>query len=306
MESPFFFLPFTQVFAHPGIGIVADSKGNIYYTDLEHVWKVTPDGTKTIAVLNVHTHELYMNNNDDLFGQHSIYSGEATNRWSHYIWRLRANGILDTIKPLTEGFFIEDYSFARDTAGNMYWVQQGNEDRIMKTTPQGTSTVLATGSFKRVQWLLPVEDRLYFVQEDGIYYVDSLKTVKSLVQNLSDKSQAHNTLFGLWADTEKNIYVANTHAHKIQKITSGGTVQDYYVSEGGWSPTGGLFDDNGNLWVLEYNTKNEARVQKVVKRAAPAQRRNWGRTLASLALPLSVAAIGIIGIIFLIRKAARH
>jgi len=30
--------------AHPGIGIVKDSKGNIFYTDLKQVWKISPDG----------------------------------------------------------------------------------------------------------------------------------------------------------------------------------------------------------------------------------------------------------------------
>ncbi|HLA68420.1 MAG TPA: hypothetical protein VJN65_01860 [Bacteroidota bacterium] len=36
--------------AHPGIGIVMDSKGNVYYTDLKRVWKIAPNGQKTIAV----------------------------------------------------------------------------------------------------------------------------------------------------------------------------------------------------------------------------------------------------------------
>ncbi|HET6768433.1 MAG TPA: hypothetical protein VFH08_13575, partial [Chitinophagaceae bacterium] len=41
---------------HPGIGIVKDCKGNIYYTALKQVWKIT-NGIKTIVVPNVHTHE---------------------------------------------------------------------------------------------------------------------------------------------------------------------------------------------------------------------------------------------------------
>jgi hypothetical protein len=288
-------------FAHPGIGIVSDSRGNIFYTDLEQVWKVSPDGNKTIAVPGVHTHQLYMDGDDALFGQHSIYSGEATNRWSHCIWRLRADGVLDTVKPNTEGFFIENYSFTRDADGNMYWVQQGKEEHIVKTAPDGTATVLASGHFKNVQWLLPVEDRVYFVQEDDIYYVDHSKTVTPLVRNLSGKTQAHNTIFGLWTDAAKNIYVANAHAHKIQKISSAGVI-DYYTSEKDWAPTGGLFDDRGNLWVLEYNTQNEARVQKISKGAAPAQKRNWFLPMAGLLLPLSVIAAGMLGVAFIIKK----
>ena len=36
--------------AHPGIGIVQDTQGNIFYTDLVHVWKISPDGERNIAV----------------------------------------------------------------------------------------------------------------------------------------------------------------------------------------------------------------------------------------------------------------
>lgn len=289
-------------FAHPGIGIVKDTRGAIYYTDLNHVWKVTPDGKKTIAVPGVHTHELYMDAADDLFGQHSIYSGEATNRWSHYIWRLRANGILDTVKGVTEGFFIENYSFARDTFGNMYWVQHWKEDRIVKTSAQGTTTVLATGNFKQVQWLLPVADRVYFVCEDGIYYIDRLKTVTTLARNLSNKQEAHNTLFGLWTDAAKNVYVANTQAHKIQKISPDGVIADYYISKGNWSPTGGLFDNNGHLWILEYNTKNEARVHNITKPVTPVRKQTGTLSTASLLLLLSVIGIVAVAVVFAIKK----
>lgn len=36
---------FFTALAHPGIGIVMDSKGNVFYTDLKQVWKISPDGT---------------------------------------------------------------------------------------------------------------------------------------------------------------------------------------------------------------------------------------------------------------------
>lgn len=32
------------IWAHPGIGIVMDSKGNVFYTDLKQVWKIDPLG----------------------------------------------------------------------------------------------------------------------------------------------------------------------------------------------------------------------------------------------------------------------
>ena len=56
--------------AHPGVGIVNDSKGNIYYTDLKHIWKIDTLGRKSIAVPHVHSHELYMDEHDNLYGEH--------------------------------------------------------------------------------------------------------------------------------------------------------------------------------------------------------------------------------------------
>jgi hypothetical protein len=49
-----------QTLAHPGVGIVHDRKGNIFYSDLKHIWKITPGGRKIIALKNVHIHELYI------------------------------------------------------------------------------------------------------------------------------------------------------------------------------------------------------------------------------------------------------
>lgn len=44
--------------AHPPVGIVMDRSGVVYYSDLERVWKIEPDGRKTVAVPDAHTHEL--------------------------------------------------------------------------------------------------------------------------------------------------------------------------------------------------------------------------------------------------------
>lgn len=35
--------------AHPGSGIVQDGRGNIFFTDLKQVWKITPDGQKSVT-----------------------------------------------------------------------------------------------------------------------------------------------------------------------------------------------------------------------------------------------------------------
>ena len=106
-------------FAHPGVGIVMDSKGNVFYTDLKHIWKIDKQGKLAIAVRYVHSHELYMDENDNLFGEHVWYEGEASNKWGHYLWRLSSAGAFEKLIPPTEGF-PESYSFVRDIHGHMY------------------------------------------------------------------------------------------------------------------------------------------------------------------------------------------
>ena len=109
--------------AHPGVGIVMDSKGNVYYTDLKQVWKIDTKGLKEVVVNNVHTHELAIDENDNLYGEHLWYEGEQVNTWGHYVWKYHpASGFQKVIKD-TEGF-LAHYSFVRDGMGNMYWANR--------------------------------------------------------------------------------------------------------------------------------------------------------------------------------------
>src|SRR5262245_19545380 len=80
--------------AHPGVGIVQDSRENVFYTDLKQVWKIAPDGTKSVAVAGVHTHELCLDSDDNLYGEHLWYEGDATQKWGHRVWRLKPDGTL--------------------------------------------------------------------------------------------------------------------------------------------------------------------------------------------------------------------
>ena len=164
-----FIFCFKSLSAHPGIGIVCDSKGNIYYTDLKQIWKLTPDGKKTVVVPNVHSHELYMDSNDNLYGEHLWYNGERLDTWGHYVWCLKNDGELTKVQEPTEGF-LTDYSFVRDIAGNMYWVERFTVSRFKKKTPDGTITTIAEGKFRDIRWSYCTKDGIYyFIDLDKLY-----------------------------------------------------------------------------------------------------------------------------------------
>jgi hypothetical protein len=256
--------------AHPGIGIVKDRKGNIFYTDLKQVWKIAKDGKRTIVVPNVHTHELYVDPNDNLYGEHLWYNGERLNTWGHYVWRLHANGKLDTVINPSEGF-LANYSFVRDAAGNMYWAERFKITRFKKKSTNGGINTITEGKFKDIRWMYANSNGVvYFIDLLDLYKIEPGKQHQLVAEDISNSSNLHapitnsrHNLMGIWTDIEENIYVANYSGQVVKKISSDGIVSKIAFSTAPWSPTGGVFDDQGNLWLLEYSVTNEARVRKI-------------------------------------------
>ena len=254
---------------HPGTGIVADRHGNVYYTDLRQVWKITKSGHRSVAVPGVHTHELYMDAQGDLYGEHMWYNGEKLNTFGSYAWCLRANGKLDTVKGPIEGF-LEDYSFARDGSGNQYWVERFTSSRIKRKSPDGTITTIAEGNFRNVTWMhVTPEGIVYFVDRFNVYQVKEKKS--SLLAALAPPPKSgdgRHSIFGIWTDNDNNLYAAVSDERKIKKVSVDGKISVMANSGPDWAPSGGVFDREGKLWVLEFNDKNEIRVRRIDTRHA--------------------------------------
>ncbi|MFT3910703.1 MAG: hypothetical protein QM737_14895 [Ferruginibacter sp.] len=272
----YFLIPFLTLVisyavpAHPGIGIVKDSKGNIYYTDLKNIWKITVDGKRVVVVTGVHTHELYMDANDDLYGEHLWYNGKTLNTWGRYVWCLRHTGKLDTILNQT-GEFLNDYSFVRDGAGNMYWVQRFTVSKFKKRTKNGQVITIAEGKFKNIRWMHAAKNgTIYFVDLTDLYKLENGKFTllkKDLHERTSvlEYTSLDHNVYGIWLDKNENIYVAIMGGQVVKKITATGTVTNVVYSPGPWKPCSGLFDDEGAMWLMETNTANEVRVRKIKK-----------------------------------------
>ena len=260
------------VFAHPGIGIVKDSHGNIYYTDLQQVWKIDKAGKKAVIVPNVHTHELYMDSANNLFGEHLWYNGERLNTWGHYVWCLKKDGSFEKIKGPSPGF-LQGYSFVRDGDGNMYWAEHWKISRIIKKTPADSVITLAEGKFKDIRWMYATKDgTLYFIDLTDLYKINKNKELILMAEGIEENSAGsrNNSLkhyiFGIWPDNANNIYIAVMGDNLVKRITPAGNVSTYIRSSGGWSPVNGLFDDEDNLFLMETNSLNEVRVRKITKK----------------------------------------
>lgn len=263
-------LPVT-LWAHPGIAIVADSKGTIYYSDLHQVFRIR-NGKTTIAVPRVHTHELYIDEKDNLYGAHQ--SNTSDDRFFHYLWVLNPDGRLDTVVGQRAAFEQVDFSLARDRQGNEYYTKQFIRKRdtahIYKKAPGGQETVLARGNFKGVAWLHPQDDgSLLFVKDNQVYRMTADGKATIIGRNIGSDKPSYTywnnkvIVYGLWQDTAANVYAAVFSDQAVKKIHPGGAVSQIYRSPGNWTPVQGVFDPSGQLWVMETNNNHETRVVKV-------------------------------------------
>jgi DNA-binding beta-propeller fold protein YncE len=264
----------TAALAHPPVSVVIDSRGNVYYSDLSQVWRVAPNGAKSVAVRGVHTHELYLDAQDNLFGEHLWYEGERIDRWGHYVWKRDAAGRVSLVKPRTEGF-LTDYSFTRDRAGNMYWpVREKGE--IRKRAPNGAITRVV-GELKQMRWLhVAPSGTLYVVDGGDLVRVRegrSTRLARSLMKTslLRPHVSFQHSVMGIWTDPAENVYLADYANGRVLRVTQSGRIATLAESTQPWSPTGGAFAPNGDLLLLEASITNAVRVRRIA--AAQLRRR---------------------------------
>jgi hypothetical protein len=253
------------VLAHPSVGVVIDSHGNVYYSDLAQVWRIEPDGTKSVVVPNVHTHELYLDAQDSLYGEHLWYEGERVDKWGHYVWKRAPEGAISMVIPRTEGF-LDNYSFARDQAGTMYFAAEPAKPlrtELRWRTAAGKVSPMARG-FRDIRWIHATPAGTVFLIDDGDIVRVKGGRVDRLATKLAPRGERH-ALMGLWSDGAENVYVADSANREVKRITPEGRVTTFARSRFPWTPTGGTFAKNGDLWLLEWSVMNGVRVRKVRK-----------------------------------------
>jgi len=259
------------VHAHPGVGIVEDSKGTIYYTDLRQVWKLAPDGSSSIAVPSVHTHELWIDTQDNLYGEHLWYDGEEKNTWGHRVWRRRADGTIENYIPARKGFRddYDDFHFVRDGGGTMYWVERGSPCVVRKRAPGGPAVAIARARFRNVRWMtVTPQGTVYLVDLHDLVRVDPGGAVRTIARNIAENRQSllggidQHAVMGLWSDRAGNVYAAVYADSVVRKFTPDGTMTEVARSTYPWGPTGGVMGADGDLWVLEAHMPDAVRVRR--------------------------------------------
>ncbi len=261
--------------AHPLAGIVRDRAGNVYYSDLERVWQLSPAGKKRVVVSGVHTHELWLDAAGNLYGEHLWYEGEKTDKWRHYVWKRAPDGRVIRVFPAREGFRSE-WSFVRDAAENGYWAVEEDDGRveIRRQGRDGRTATVARGRFGDLRWMAADADgTLFFTaladRMHDLYRVSRDGKVVRLARDLAKRGPLdrlidprHDT-FGLWPDRRGGAYVTILGERQVVHVGADGKVKVILRSPPRWGPTGGLLAPDGSLWILEGGLPGRARVRRI-------------------------------------------
>ena len=280
--------------AHPAWGIVVDRQNQIYFSDLETIWRIDAEGKLKVfrpGVSGRHIHELALDEDGNIYGADYSYEAE-TQSYIEAIWKMTPDGgfayIVAPTKSLQRGM-----SIWRDRYGNTYSVEQNNhlkrETLLLKREPGGNVTTLAGGSYGHadgkgsqakfgsiVGMAFAPDGSLCLADGSSVRRVTMDGTVETLADGLDVRSADKNSvegaaawgsLMGLAVSAQNEVYVADYRNRRVLKISSGGAVSTAAQAEPTWSPTGVAVAKNGDLYILEVGAEassaNKPRVRKL-------------------------------------------
>ncbi|MDQ5846659.1 MAG: hypothetical protein M3539_15340 [Acidobacteriota bacterium] len=279
--------------AHPATGIVVDRNGNVYFSDLETVWRIDTNGKLSVfraAEGGRHVHELFMDQQDNIYGGDISYN-PSTKTWPSAVWKMTPQGQFTWLLEPTE-HPPRGMSIWRDRDGNNYWIDQNNHTKtqtlLLRRTPDGTVATLAGSAYGHADgkgtaarfgsvggMFYAADDTLYLSDGKSVRKVSRDGTVTTVAQGLDFRTRdddptflaAYGSLAGLCVDTEGNVFVADAGNRRLLKIDARGQVSVVVRNEAPFFPTG-VATAGGNLYVLEVgftmpNISSGPRIRKI-------------------------------------------
>jgi hypothetical protein len=271
--SLFYIALTSDILAHPAWGIVVDRSRQIYFSDLETVYKIDSQGKLSIfraGISGRHVHDLSIDADGNLYGWENVYEPQGE-KFLRAFWKMSPAGEFTEIVPLTENP-PSGISIWRDAGGNTYsvepWSNEKKIAKIIKRAADGVTGVFAGGKYgyldgqKKqaefgaiVDMAFGIDDAIYLTDSNRVRKIDKTGVVKTIYSDeLTAKNQktpqAPSQLFGLDIDKEHNVFAADFANSRLLKINSGGAVSTFLTSEKDWSPLGvATFGDE--VYVLE-------------------------------------------------------
>lgn len=281
--------------AHPATGIVVDRSGNVYFSDLETIWKLDATGKKIVfraGVSGRHVHELSIDEQGNIYGADISYN-PSTKTWPSAIWKMTYAGVFTYLLEPTE-HPPRGMSIWRDRAGNMYFVDQNNHTKtqtlLLRRQPEGKVSTLAgsayghkdgagvAANFSSVGGMaFGPEGSLYLTDGTSVRRVSMEGTVTTIAKDLNFKTRedqptlfggAYGSLAGLSVAANGTVYVADAGNRRLLKITTDGKVEVVYRAKPPFFPNGVFATGTGDIYVLEVgfalpNISSGPRVRKL-------------------------------------------
>jgi len=281
--------------AHPSWGIVVSSTGIVYFSDLETVWKIDRDGKMSAfraGASGHHVHELSIDSQDNIYGPMTVYDA-VTQKYLVGAWKMTPDGRETELQRPVDSV-MSGMSIWRDSAGNMYSIEQNNNLKertlLLKRTPDGSVLTLAGGAygygdgqgsaakFSSVYAMsLGRDGNLYLTDGSYVRRVTLAGAVTTVAKDLTTRtSEDKPTLFGgddkilagLAADSSGNVFVADAGNRRLLKIGQDGRAGVVYRLDAPYFPTGAFVTANGDLYVLEFSytppgTTDKPRVRRI-------------------------------------------
>ena len=216
--------------AHPGSGIVVDASGNVYFV----VW-----GTNAIMRLDRDGRTTTFVSDERLRLPHHLVLGKdgaiyAASDYDGRIWRAGPDGSLRehfnsnrVARPEAGRAEVQVGSFGDpftiDSMGNIYALASGNASAIIRITPDGKVTPVATTArfgalhFASMAW--GADGALYLSDANRVWRIVA-DSAMPIVPRGVPLSQAA----GLAVDGEGNIYVADYGADRVVRFNRAGSV----------------------------------------------------------------------------------
>jgi hypothetical protein len=262
--------------AHPATGIVIDHSGNVYFSDLETVWKIDTQGKLSVfrpGVSGRHVHELTIDAQDNIYGGDISYEGQ---KWVSDVWRMTSGGTSSyLLEPTTHP--PRSMSNWLDRDGNMYLIDQNNHTKtntvLLRRSPDGQVVTLAGGAYghqdgKGTAAKFSSVGGMGFGPDGSLYLTDGAAVrkvtmdgwVTTIARELTTRTAAdkpalfggsYGSLTGLAVDYSGLVYVADAGNRRLLRINRDGKTEVVLRSEPPYFPNGVTTSPDGAIYVLE-------------------------------------------------------
>ncbi|MDQ1640201.1 MAG: virginiamycin lyase [Pyrinomonadaceae bacterium] len=284
---------FSAAAAHPATGIVLDRAGNVYFSDLETVWKIDKQGRLSVfraGVSGRHVHELTIDAQDNIYGGDISYEGQ---KWVSDVWKMRPDGTSTyLLEPTTHP--PRSMSNWLDRDGNMYLVDQNNHTKmrtvLLRRSPDGQVISLAGGAYghqdgKGAAAKFSSVGGMAFGPDGSLYLSDGAAvrkvtmegSVTTLARELTTRTvddkpslfgTAYGSLTGLAVSSSGSVYVADAGNRRLLRINPDRKTEVVLRTDPPYFPNGVAASPDGAIYVLEVgftlpNISSGPRVRKI-------------------------------------------